>query len=166
MNESARTKGEWVMGILRVQWWVNIGAYDIVWENRWWSIIKGNHVIKERDTYLTNDPVTEYDQFNGNSGAGRVSWWRSRWRAMEWWWHDQLVTMELVLSWYKVQHRVSLVVQSLPFSTTKHPHNNRLLFTQTCPCLTVAPSSLRVVSTPLPGQLQGGLEGTTHLDNR
>ena len=39
------------------------------------------------------------------------------------WWHDQLVTMELVLLWYKTRHRVGLVIQSLLLSTTQQPPN-------------------------------------------
>ena len=50
-----------------------------------------------------------------------MMWW---WGDMVGWWHDQLVMMELVLSWYKMRHRVGLVVQSLLYSTTKQPPNN------------------------------------------
>ena len=35
--------------------------------------------------------------------------------------------MELVLSWYKTQHHVDLVIQSLLYSTTQQLLNNRLL---------------------------------------
>ena len=35
MNESAETKGKFVVGKLEVQGWVIIGAYDIVWEEGW-----------------------------------------------------------------------------------------------------------------------------------
>ena len=34
---------------------------------------KGNHVIKECDTHLTNDLEVELDRSNGDSGAGCVS---------------------------------------------------------------------------------------------
>ena len=39
------------------------------------------------------------------------------------WWHDQLVTMELVLLWYKTRRHVGLVIQSLLLSTTQQPPN-------------------------------------------
>ena len=49
-----------------------------------------------------------------------MSWW---WCDVVQWWHDQLVTMELVLLWYKTRRRVGLVIQSLLLSTTHQPPN-------------------------------------------
>ena len=49
-----------------------------------------------------------------------MAWWCC---GMAQWWHDQLVTMELVLLWYKTRHCVGLVIQSLLLSTTPQPPN-------------------------------------------
>ena len=46
-----------------------------------------------------------------------------------------LVTMELVLSWYKMQRCVGLVVQSLLYSTTQQLPNNLLNPSFTMPML-------------------------------
>ena len=81
---------------------------------------------KECDTYLTNtqrqgrtNPIVIEAQVTHHMVQG--------WRDMMGQWHDQLVTMELVLSWYKMWHCVGLVVQSLLYSTTQQLHNNRPL---------------------------------------
>ena len=52
-----------------------------------------------------------------------MAWW---WCGMAQWWHDQPVTMEFVLLWYKMRRRVGLVIQSLLLSTT-HQLLNQLL---------------------------------------
>ena len=49
--------------------------------------------------------------------------------------HDQLVTMELVLSWYKMQCCVGLVIQSLLYPTTQQLPNNHPLLYSTIPML-------------------------------
>ena len=54
-----------------------------------------------------------------------VQWWHDMMRQ----WHDQLATMEIVLSWYKMRHHVSLVMQSLSYPTTQQlPKNCSYLF--------------------------------------
>ena len=45
------------------------------------------------------------------------------WCNVAQWWHDQPVTMELVLLWYKTRRCVSLVIQSLLLSTTQQTSN-------------------------------------------
>ena len=61
-----------------------------------------------------------------------MAWW---WRDMVEQWHDHLVIMELVLSWYKMWHHVSLVIQSLLYSTTQQLLNNHPLLYSTMPML-------------------------------
>ena len=61
-----------------------------------------------------------------------MAWWRCDTAP---WWHDQLVTMELVLLWYKTWRRVGLVIQSLLLTTTQQPSNNRRFLYSTMPML-------------------------------
>ena len=58
--------------------------------------------------------------------------------------------MELVLSWYKMRHRVSLVIQSLLLTATQQLPNNRPLLDLTMPMLigcTCQGYSLRLTGT-------------------
>ena len=111
--------------------------------------------MKECDTHLMNNPETELDWSSGKSSTGCVS----RWRDMEWWWHDQLVTMELVLSWYKMWSHVGLVVQSLLYPTIQQPLNNRPLLYSTMPMINShtfqSANGLNTITRPTPKRSRG-----------
>ena len=83
------------------------------------------------DKYLE----TREDQSNSNLSTWLITFMVQWWRDMAWWWHDQLVPMELVLLWYKMWCRVSLVIQSLLISTTQQPFNNHPLLYPNMPMI-------------------------------
>ena len=74
-------------------------------------------------------------------------------------WHDQLITMGLVQSWYKTQRCTGLVVQSLLYPTTKQPHNNCSYPLPTMPMLNSwtfqSSSGLNTITRPTPRRSGG-----------
>ena len=61
-----------------------------------------------------------------------MAWW---WCDMAQWWHDQLVTMELVLLWYKMSCHVGPVIQSLSSQQLNNYPTNRPLLYSTMPMM-------------------------------
>ena len=78
----------------------------------------------KRAWYLPDKyPETRKDQSNSDWSALLITIWHDDggiWRSDD---MTNLVTMKLVLLWYKMQHRVGLVIQSLLLSTTQQPLN-------------------------------------------
>ena len=85
-----------------------------------------------------------------------MAWW---WWDMVQWWHDQLVTMELVLLWYKMRHRVGLVIQSLLLSTTQQPSNKLFTSSSNMPMLNShtfqSASGVNTITRPVPKRSGG-----------
>ena len=75
------------------------------------------------------------------------------------WWHDQLVMMELVLSWYKTWCHVCPVIQSLLYSTTQQLPNNLLNLFITVPMLNnktfQSANGLNTITRPTPRRSRG-----------
>ena len=85
-----------------------------------------------------------------------MAWW---WRDMAQWWHDQLVTMELVLLWYKTRRHVGLVIQSLLLSTTRQLPNKPFTSSPNMPmtnsCTFQSASGLNTITRPTPKRSGG-----------
>ena len=124
-NESARTKGKCCHGKRIVpKMSKDRGIWHMVRE-KMIKHNKGSH--DEKNVILTWQTPGDRE--------GPIQWRLERithhhmvrwWCSMRRWWHDQLVTMELVLLWYKTRRCVCLVIQSLLLSTTHQPLNKPL----------------------------------------
>ena len=125
-NESARTKGKHRHG-------KRIGPK--MSKNRGiWHMVRGRMIKHNRKGSYDEKSVILTWQIPGDR-EGPIQWRLERithhhmawwWEVMALWWHDQPVTTELVLLWYKMRHRVGLVIQSLLLSTTQQPPNKPL----------------------------------------
>ena len=127
---------------------------------------KRNHVMK-RSWYLPDKHLeTGKDRSNSDWSALLIiirhddeGIWRNDDMTNWSWWS---------LSYFSIKRDVVSVLSSNHFSSQQlinHPTNHLLLY-PTCQCSTAVPSSLLVDWTRLLGLPQGGLEGTTRLDNR
>ena len=84
-----------------------------------------------------------------------VQWW---WDMAQWW-HDQRVTMELVLLWYKTRRRVGLVIQSSLLTTTHQlpnkPSTSLSNMPMTNSCTFQSANGLNTITRP-PPKISGG----------
>ena len=125
-NESSRTKGKHCHGKrISPKMSKNRGIWHIVRERMIKHNRKGSH--DEKSVILTwqipGDKKGPIQWRLGHIAHRCMAQW---WCDMAWWWHDHLVTMELVLLWYKTRRCVSLVIQSLLLSTTHQLPNKPL----------------------------------------
>ena len=154
------------MGRELVRRWVRIGAYNIWWEKRWWSIIWKDHMM-ERAWYLPDKyPETRKDRSNSDWSALLIIIWCDDGVI----WHNDDMTNQSrwSLSYFSIRRDIVSILSSNHFSS-QHLNNhqaNRPLLCSTCRWSTAVLSSLPVDWTPLLGLLQGGLEVTTRQDNR
>ena len=123
MNESAKTKGKCHHG-KRIS--PKMSKDRGIWHSVRERMIKHNrkdHMMKRAWYLLDKYPETGKDRSNSDWRALLIIIWRGDGGI----WHNDdmtnLVTMELVLLWYKTRHHVSLVIQSLFLTTTQQLPN-------------------------------------------
>ena len=124
-NESARTKGKHHHGKgISPKMSKDRGIWHSVREKMIKHNRKGSH--DERSVILTwQTPGDREGPIQWRLECithHHMAWW---WCGIVQWWHDWLVTMELVLLWYKTWRHVGLVIQSLLLTTT-HQLPNQL----------------------------------------